>query len=72
MATPLEDIDCTGCGEEEVYMDVKEEPAIYKIGAQCLDCHHDYGVLHRVPRSNVDHVDEVYNIGEENITELLS
>lgn len=52
-------------------MDVKEEPGSYKVGAQCFDCGHDYGVLDRIPRQEFRHVDEVYETAEESIRELL-
>ena len=67
----IDDLDCQYCGEESVYMDVKEEPTLYKIGAQCLECDHDYGVLKRIKRTQIDHVDEIYELGEESIQEIL-
>ena len=67
----IDDLDCQYCGEESVYMDVKEEPTLYKIGAQCLECDHDYGVLKRINRTQIDHVDEIYELGEESIQEIL-
>ena len=52
------------CDEEEIYVDLKEEPSIYKVGAMCYGCDRDYGVLDRVPRSSIDHVDEVWEQAE--------
>ena len=52
-------------------MDVKEEPGVYKIGAYCESCNHDYGVLHRVSRSETEKMDEIYELGEESITDIL-
>lgn len=71
MAVRLDDVDCRECSLDEVYMDVKEEPSVYKIGAYCHGCDYDYGVLTRVSRSDVDHIDEAYDIGEESITDIL-
>lgn len=55
----VDEVYCRDCGDEEVFMDVKEEPSLYKIGAYCHGCDHDYGVLDHVSRSEVDHMDEV-------------
>jgi hypothetical protein len=67
----LDDVDCRYCLEREVYMDVKEEPTLYKIGAECHGCGHDYGVITRVSRSDIEHLDQVFEQGEESIKELL-
>lgn len=71
MAFHLEDLECDECGSEEIYMDVKEEPSVYKVGARCNGCQRDYGVLHRVSRSDADHIDEVYELGEKSVIEHL-
>jgi len=52
-------------------MDVKEEPTLYKVGAECNGCGYDYGVIDRIPRSQVDHLDELYVQGEDLVRELL-
>jgi hypothetical protein len=52
-------------------MDVKEEPRVYKIGAICHGCDYDYGVLTRVQRKDVDHIDDVYEVGEERVVDIL-
>lgn len=70
LATLIDDVDCRECGEEDVYMDVKEEPTSYKIGAYCHNCNHDYGVVTKVSRTTA-HIDEIYEIGEETITDIL-
>ena len=67
----IDNLNCLECSEEEVYMDVKEEPGVYKIGAYCESCNHDYGVLHRVSRSETEKMDEIYELGEESITDIL-
>lgn len=72
MASSVDGVDCRDCGTEAVYMDVKEEPRSYKVGASCHTCGYDYGVLTRISRSEVDHVDEVYELGERSITDILS
>lgn len=71
MAVRLDGVDCQECSMDEVYMDVKEEPGVYKVGAYCTGCDHDYGVLTRVSRSDVTHIDEVYEIGSQSITDIL-
>lgn len=71
MAYHLEDVECGECGVEEVYMDLKDEPSVYKIGARCGGCQHDYGVLSRVQRSEISHIEEVYEQGEDSIKEFL-
>jgi hypothetical protein len=35
MSSKLDNLDCRYCLEEQVYMDVKEEPTLYKVGADC-------------------------------------
>lgn len=67
----VDDVYCRDCDDEEVYMDVKEEPGLYKIGAYCHGCDHDYGVLDHVPRSDVDHMDEVWSEAEETVQRYL-
>lgn len=49
----------TSC-EQEVKIDLKEEPSLYKVGASCKACKRDLGVVGRVFRSDVSHEDEVY------------
>ena len=67
----IDDLDCSKCYSEEVYLDVKEEVSLYKIGAYCDSCDYDYGFLTRIPQSEVEAVDEVYSMGEEAVTDLL-
>jgi len=67
----VDEVYCRDCGDEEVYMDVKEEPRLYKIGAYCHGCDHDYGVLDHVSRSDVDHMDEVWSEAEETVQRYL-
>lgn len=67
----VEDAYCRDCNEDEIYMDVKEEPAAYKIGARCNGCDHDYGVLERVGRSDMDHMDEVWEQAESAVQDYL-
>lgn len=67
----VNDSDCRYCGKESVYMDVKEEPTLYKVGAQCVECSHDYGVVKRISRSEIDRVDDVYELGEDRVKQLL-
>lgn len=62
---------CRDCGDEEVYMDVKEEPGLYKVGAYCQGCDHDYGVLEYISRDDVDHVDEVWSEAESVVHSYL-
>jgi len=71
MSSRIDDVTCRYCPEEEVYMDVKEEPTLYKVGAECNGCGYDYGVIDRIPRSQVDHLDELYVQGEDLVRELL-
>lgn len=66
-----EDTYCNECEEEEIYMDVKEEPSVYKVGAYCHGCDWDYGVLKRVQRSEVGHMDEVYEKAEEAVEQFF-
>jgi hypothetical protein len=44
---------------------VKEEPSVYKVGAFCDGCSRDYGVLDSVPRSEIDHLDELWTEAED-------
>jgi hypothetical protein len=67
----VDGVDCGECYSEEVYLDVKAEPSMYKVGAYCSGCDHDYGVLTRISRSEIESVDEVFDIGEESVTDLL-
>ena len=67
----VEEVECGECNSEEVYLDVKEEPSVYKVGAYCSGCDYDYGVLTRVSRSEVENVDEVFEVGEESVTDYL-
>jgi len=71
MARTLEDVTCRYCATDAVAMDVKEEPSLYKVGARCVTCDYDYGVIKRVPRADINAVDEVYAIGEESVRALL-
>jgi hypothetical protein len=64
-AVKLEDAYCLDCDEDELYMDVKEEPSVYKVGAICHGCDRDYGVLESVPRNEIDHLDELWAEAEE-------
>ena len=52
-------------------MDLKEEPSLYKIGAMCHDCDREYGVVDRVPRTDVDHMDEVWEVAEAAVQTYL-
>jgi len=61
----VDDASCRDCGDDEIYMDVKKEPGLYKIGAFCHGCDRDYGVLDYVSRSGIDHDDEVWEEAEE-------
>lgn len=67
----VEDAECWECFSEEVYLDVKEESSSYKIGAYCSGCDYDYGVITRVSRSSIEEVDDVFEIGEECVTDYL-
>lgn len=67
----VKDLYCRECSEEAVYLDLKQEPSIYKVGASCVECNYDYGVLDRVLIANVDHLDEVFEIGEQSVKQLL-
>jgi len=71
VARCLPDVACRECDADQVYMDVKEEPRVYKIGAICHGCDYDYGVLTRVQRKDVDHIDDVYEVGEERVVDIL-
>ena len=62
---------CRDCGEDEIYMDVKEEPSLYKVGAFCQGCDRDYGVLDYVSQSEVDHQDEGWEYAEEFIQQYF-
>lgn len=67
----VEDAYCRDCDSEEIFTDVKEEPAVYKIGARCSGCDRDYGVLDRINRSDVDHTDEVWEQAESVVQTYL-
>lgn len=67
----LEDAYCLDCEEDEVYVDVKEEPSAYKIGAMCNGCDRDYGVLGSLPRGEIDHLDEVWAEAEDMVRRYL-
>jgi len=67
----VEDAACCYCGDDEIYMDVKAEPSLYKIGAYCHSCDRDYGVLDHISRSNIDHTDEVWDEAEDCIEQYL-
>jgi hypothetical protein len=64
-AIKLEDAYCLDCEEDEIYVDVKEEPSVYKVGAVCDGCSRDYGVLDSVPRSEINHLDELWAEAED-------
>lgn len=64
-ARKLADVTCRDCGGEEVYLDVKEDPSVYEVGAVCHGCDCDYGVLSRIQRADVNHTDEMYEEGED-------
>jgi len=67
----VDDVYCRDCGDEKVYMDLKEEPGLYKVGAYCHGCDHDYGVLEYVSRADVDHVDAVWEEAEAYVQQYL-
>jgi hypothetical protein len=67
----VDSVDCKMCYSEEIYMDVKQEASVYKVGAYCTGCDHDYGVVTRLSRSNIENVDEVFEFAEESVTDLL-
>lgn len=45
----------------------RKEPSAYKVGAVCNGCDRDYGVLKSVPRSVIDHLDELWAEAEETV-----
>lgn len=47
-------------------MNLEKEPTMYKVGAYCGICNHDYGVLERVKRSGISG-DEVFEHAEDEI-----
>jgi len=67
----VEDAVCRYCGDDDIYMDVKEEPSLYKVGAYCHSCDRDYGVLDHVSRNDVDHMDEVWAEAETYVQRYL-
>lgn len=67
----MDDTYCWDCGEEAIYLDLKEEPSLYKIGATCGDCDRDYGVVDRVSRTDVAHMDEVWETAEAAVQTYL-
>lgn len=67
----VDDAFCGDCDEAEIYLDVKEEPSIYKVGATCEGCDRDYGVLGRIPRTEISHLDEVGERAEEIVQRYL-
>lgn len=71
-AIKVDDVYCNHCNEDELYMDLNEEPSQYKIGAMCHSCDRDYGVLDRVSRTEVDHMDEVWEYAEEQVRNTSS
>lgn len=64
-AVKVDDASCRHCEAEEVYVDLKEEVGVYKIGAMCHDCNRDYGVLDRMLRSDIDHLDDAWDQAED-------
>lgn len=50
---------------------VKEEPSLYKVGAYCHGCEHDYGVLEYVSRGEVDNVNEVWEESSEAVCQYF-
>lgn len=71
VAVYVEDAYCRDCGEDEIYMDLKEEPSLYKVGAFCDGCDRDYGVIDRVPLSEISHQDEAWEEAEEYVRGYL-
>lgn len=64
MPSKIDDVYCRDCGEEEIYIDLKPELSLYKVGAVCDDCHREYGVVQRLPRAAIDHYDEAWDQAE--------
>lgn len=50
---------------------MKEEPSLYKVGAYCHGCEHDYGVLEYVSRGEVDNVNEVWEESSEAVCQYF-
>lgn len=71
MGCLLDDLDCLDCGEEDIYMDSKEEPSLYKFGAFCDSCDRDYGVITRVSLSDISSTDEIYEVGEQEVRDYF-
>lgn len=71
LATLVDGVTCPACSAEEVYRDVKEEPSLWKVGASCRACNRDFGVIGRVFRSDVAHLDEVYERANELVLNRL-
>lgn len=71
MRSKVDDVYCRDCGEENIYIDVKEEPSLYKIGAMCDGCDRDYGVLNYVSRTDIDHMEEVWEEAEAAVSDYL-
>jgi hypothetical protein len=71
VGSKLDDVGCRYCFEDEIYMDVKEEPSLYKVGVECDGCGYDYGVIDRIPQSQVGYLDELYEQAEGSVRDLL-
>ncbi|WP_207587184.1 hypothetical protein [Halomontanus rarus] len=71
IAIKVDEAYCRDCDEDEIYMDLKEEPRLYKVGAVCDGCDRDYGVLDRVSRSDIDHVDEAWEQAEDIVRQYM-
>ena len=67
----VDDVYCLDCEEDAIYADLKEEPSGYKVGALCADCNRDYGVLHRIPRRDIDRIDDAWTQAEEIVRQYL-
>lgn len=52
-------------------MDLEEEPSLYKVGAMCGDCDRDYGIVDRVSRTDVDHMDEAWETAETAVQDYM-
>ena len=67
----VDDTYCRMCGDEDIYMDLKEEPSLYKVGASCHSCEYDYGVLDCIDRTDIDHTDDVWAMAEDSVEQYL-
>lgn len=62
---------CQDCGEDEIYMDLKVEPSLHKVGAMCDSCDRDYGVIDRVPLTDISHQDEAWDQAKEYVRDYF-